>query len=142
MSSFCKSYTLQFTGGFPVTRFMLFEQAVAHQKRHTPFAHLDRHWGRREENPMSTGAVAEGTYRYVRVPAKNGPTTEELFDAAGDAGELDSVLDANPEVAARLRARVDGYIENSQTPWEEPPVELEVDEMQLNQLRALGYSLP
>ncbi|MEE2679774.1 MAG: sulfatase [Myxococcota bacterium] len=106
------------------------------------FAHLDRHWGQREQEPMATFAVAEGTYRYVRVPAKNGPTTEELFDAAGDAGELDSVLDANPEVAARLRARVDGYIENSQTPWEEPPVELEVDEMQLNQLRALGYSLP
>ena len=28
--------------GFPVTRFMLFEQAVAHQKRDAAFANFDR----------------------------------------------------------------------------------------------------
>ena len=30
------------TDGFPVTRFMLFEQAVAHQKRDAAFANFDR----------------------------------------------------------------------------------------------------
>ena len=32
----------RFTDGFPVTRFMLFEQAVAHQKRDAALAHFDR----------------------------------------------------------------------------------------------------
>jgi hypothetical protein len=32
----------RFTDGFSVTRFMLFEQAVANQKRDTAFANLDR----------------------------------------------------------------------------------------------------
>ena len=31
-----------FTDRFPVTRFMLFEQSVAHQKRDAAFANLDR----------------------------------------------------------------------------------------------------
>ncbi len=32
----------RFTDGFPVTRFMLFEQAVAHQKPKAALANLDR----------------------------------------------------------------------------------------------------
>ena len=106
------------------------------------FAHLDRHWGQRRRDPMPTLAVTEGPYRYVRVPTLDGPTTEELFDADQDAAELENLLEARPEVAERLRSRVDRYLENARTPWSEKAPPLEIDEMQLNQLRALGYSLP
>ena len=106
------------------------------------FAHLDRHWGQRRRDPMPTLAVTEGPYRYVRVPTLDGPTPEELFDADQDAAELENLLEARPEVAERLRSRVDRYLENARTPWSEKAPPLEIDEMQLNQLRALGYSLP
>jgi len=105
-------------------------------------AHLDRNWGRRKQDPMPTLAVTEGPYRYVRIPMRNGTTTEELFDATADADELENVIESHPEVAARLRAQVDDAIENTQTPWKENPPPLEMDEIQLNQLRALGYAVP
>lgn len=106
------------------------------------FAHLDRNWGQREQKPMPTLAVTEGAYRYVRTPLRDGTQTEELFDAAADSGELENVIEKHPEVAARLRAQADGLIKNTQTPWKETVPPLELDEIQLNQLRALGYAVP
>jgi len=106
------------------------------------FADLDRAWGRRQQDPMPSFAVTQGPYRYVRIPLDNGTQTEELFDAGEDADELENVIEARPEIAARLRAEVDDYIENTRTPWQNTLPPLEMDEMQLNQLRALGYSIP
>ena len=37
-----KGRETRLAGGFPVTRFMLFEQAVAHQKCNAARAHFDR----------------------------------------------------------------------------------------------------
>ncbi len=106
------------------------------------FAHLDRHWGQREKDPMPTVAVTEGPYRYLRIPVQDEPAREELFDAGEDPAELDNLIDTRPEVAARLRSQIDRYLENTQPPGETTPAPLEIDEMQLNQLRALGYRVP
>ena len=46
----------------------------------------------------------------------------------------------HPEVAARLRGLAEDYLASPQ-PWGEAET-LEVDEIQLNQLRALGYQVP
>ena len=44
-----------------------------------------------------------------------------------------------PEVLARLQAFVDEYLEQPPAPWEASDVEL--DDAQLEQLRALGYEI-
>ena len=49
---------------------------------------------------------------------------------------------ARPEVAARMRALVSEYLAADEMPWGGEKQTLEMDEMQLNQLRALGYAVP
>lgn len=105
------------------------------------FAQLDRHWGQRNETASPTISVAEGPLRYVRVP--DGSTiSEELFDASDDPGELRNVAAERSEDLERLREHGTAYLENAGTPWGDDPDPLEMDEMQLNQLRALGYAIP
>ena len=85
--------------------------------------------------------MAEGGVRYVY--SRDGPRErirEELFDRAGDDNELRNLLDEQPERAARLRAAALEYLDGSAAAWDEAPT-LEIDEMQLNQLRALGYKV-
>jgi hypothetical protein len=75
---------------------------------------------------------------YFRRP--NGFTHEELFDASSDPKELEDRLEAEPEVSARLRARAEAYLEQGPKWTDTGPLEL--DDLQLNQLRALGYAVP
>ncbi len=104
------------------------------------FAHLDQSWGRRDSESAPTVAVAEDGFRYVLTRVPGGRTVGELFDASTDAGELRNVIGENPEVAERLAAVAESYLESG-PPWAEVPT-LELDEVQLNQLRALGYAVP
>jgi arylsulfatase A-like enzyme len=107
----------------------------------TAYAHLDRTWGQRTMEPSPTVSVVDGRYRYVRTPQRGGDTTEELFDLEEDVVELTDVSAEHPDVVARLRERVDGYLAG-EPPWEGGAPSLEIDEMQLQQLRALGYKVP
>ena len=104
-------------------------------------AHLDRTWGGRVDNPAHTVSIAEGAYRYVRVPLEDGGYDEELFDREHDPAELADVGDAHPDEVARLRGVADRYLE-SRPAWKGGAPTLEIDEIQLNQLRALGYQVP
>ena len=65
---------------------------------------------------------------------------EELFDATQDPAELESVAADHPEPLERLRAVADAQLEATPS-WGEAPTR-ELDEMELNQLRALGYAIP
>jgi hypothetical protein len=88
---------------------------------------------------MPTVAVTDGALRYVRVEQAGGPI-EQLFDASRDPGELEDRAAADPETLKRLRAAADRYLEQK-PPWGETPTR-ELDELELNQLRALGYAIP
>jgi hypothetical protein len=67
----------------------------------------------------------------------------QLFDRAEDPAELRDLAWEQPEVASRMRALAESHIEESApAPWGVPTPTLEMSEMQLNQLRALGYALP
>ena len=105
------------------------------------FALLDRHWGQRKQSAAPTIQVAEGPLRYVRVPDGK-RHSEELFDAAVDPAELQNLAAERPQQLQRLRAIGTEYLENQTSPWGERPAPIEIDEMQLNQLRALGYQVP
>jgi arylsulfatase A-like enzyme len=105
------------------------------------WAHLDRTWGRRGVRPAPTVSVVDGGYRYVRLPHADGGYDEELFDLSADPAELEDVRAEHAEVAERLRAMADDYLDQ-QPSWSEKARTLEMDEMQLQQLRALGYKVP
>jgi choline-sulfatase len=105
-------------------------------------AHLDRNWGQRDEGPLPTIAVTEGTLRYVYTSERGGrPATERLFDKRLDPRELHDLSKELPADLERLRERARAYLEESTTDWTEAEP-LEIGEMQLNQLRALGYQIP
>ncbi len=102
-------------------------------------AALDRHWGQRGRPPQPTVAVAEGTFRYVRT-GLSPRRREQLFDSQGDPGELEDRAADNPEVLERLRSVAEAYLETTPA-WGDAPTR-EIDELELNQLRALGYAIP
>ena len=63
----------------------------------------------------------------------------ELYDRAADPTEQHDLAASDPESAQRLRALVGDYVEDARVPWDEPPREVDLDELHLNHLRALGY---
>jgi arylsulfatase A-like enzyme len=102
-------------------------------------AHLDIHWGQNHMDPLPSVAVTEGSYRYV-LSQERGQKIERLFDSARDPSELSDLAATEPETLARLREVGAVYLE-AKPPWGDAP-KREIGEMELNQLRALGYALP
>ena len=107
----------------------------------TGIADLNTNWARRDTEPLTTIAVVDGTYRYVRVElAGDNPPIEYLFDMRDDPRELRNRSEEDPETLARLRALADDY-SASEPIWGEAPTR-EISELELNLLRALGYAIP
>jgi hypothetical protein len=77
----------------------------------------------------------------VQSAEPTGVLLEELFDASIDSAELVNLAEDRPEDLARLRAVAEAYLKLAPV-WGEATKKLDLDEIQLNQLRALGYSLP
>ena len=67
------------------------------------------------------------------------PDTSQVFDLASDPQEQQNLLQSDPQAGDSLRALIDEYLENAKSPWGVAPREVELDEMRLEQLRALGY---
>jgi arylsulfatase A-like enzyme len=105
----------------------------------TGYAHLDQHWGQRNRPPTPTVAVSDGPLRYVRTE-ELGRKTEQLFDASLDPAELIDRSEDDPENLERLRRLADAYLA-TEPPWGSVP-KREIGELELNQLRALGYAIP
>ncbi len=104
-------------------------------------ATLDQNWARRDSDPLPAIAVVEGALRYVRIEQANGDhRTEQLFDARDDPRELRDLAAEEPETLERLRAAADDYFETEPS-WGKAPTR-ELDELELNLLRALGYKIP
>ena len=102
-------------------------------------SHLDTTWGRPDTPSRHAVAVVDGPYRYVRHTA--GPTVKEsLFDAVADPLEMQDLAESEPDKLVELRERGVEYLETSPA-WGEASTR-EIGEMELNQLRALGYAIP
>ena len=107
------------------------------------FSHLDRNWGTPGVPPSITISLTEGPYRYVSTALGNVKRKEELFSSEGDRLETKDLARENPELLLRLRESVRGHLEDpAPSPWGVEVETLEVDEINLQQLRALGYALP
>ena len=82
-------------------------------------------------------SVLDGPYRYLRGSGVSGQALEILLST--EDGQQMNRIDELPEVAARLREEADRQLEIKP---EFEAADVELDSMQLNQLRALGYELP
>jgi choline-sulfatase len=104
-------------------------------------AHLDQTWGQRVDTSSPNVAIRDGHFRYIQFRNPAGKTIrEQLFDSATDAKEETDRLADEPAAAEKLRGETERYLATKPA-WEETKP-LELDEMQLNQLRALGYQVP
>ncbi len=103
------------------------------------FAQIDQAWGRTREGPRPMVAVNQGQWRLMfRAGA---PERTELYDKWADPREQRNLVREQPEVTERLTERAVAYLKSPPPPWGEDAPSVEVDEMQMNQLRALGYGV-
>ena len=111
----------------------------------TGFAHLERGWGRPEYPSRPAVAVAKGSFRFVlqlAPGASRDARVESLFDASTDPAERKNVIADHPEVADELRKLADGYLEQKPPEWARATINVDLDEEEAKQLRALGYAVP
>jgi arylsulfatase A-like enzyme len=110
------------------------------------FAQLDRTWGRPSKDPSPLVGVTLGPYRLIAPLDKDGKVVEtgkeELYDHRSDPWEHRNLLTAengSKPVPADVEKALEGYLSNSKPAWSTQTPEVKLQEMELNQLRALGY---
>jgi arylsulfatase A-like enzyme len=103
------------------------------------FAHLDEDWGRSASKSNQAVSVTKGPYRFVSGTDFSGEAFEILLDRR-DGEQADHLADES-DVAALLRTEAAQHLEST-VKWSTETPRLEIDEIQLNQLRALGYRIP
>ena len=108
-------------------------------KEPVAIAHLDQTWGRTQQEPSPIVALTRGEFRLIHH--ENQPERVELYALEDDPRESQNVAEIHPEAAADLAAEAERYLEQDAVPWAEGTPTVELDEMLLHQLRALGYKL-
>jgi len=103
------------------------------------FAQLDQSWGRDGVAPQPMIAVNQGRWRLMFRAGF--PKRTELYDKWADPREQRNVAREEPEVTEALKERAVAYLNSPAPPWGADAPSIEIDEMQLNQLRALGYGV-
>jgi arylsulfatase A-like enzyme len=103
------------------------------------FAQIDQRWGRIREAPWPMVAVNQGRWRLMFRAGR--PKQSELYDKQEDPRERRSVAAQEPEVTAAMNELAVGYLKSPPPPWGGDAQTIEIDELELNQLRALGYGV-
>jgi arylsulfatase A-like enzyme len=103
------------------------------------FAQIDQTWGRTQAMPRPMVAVDRGRWRLIHRAARS--QYSELFDKWEDPREQRDLAGEQPEVLEDLNEQASAYLESRPPPWGEETPTIELDEMQMNQLRALGYGV-
>jgi arylsulfatase A-like enzyme len=103
------------------------------------FAQLDQSWGRDGVAPQPMIAVNQGQWRLMFRAGY--PKRTELYDKWADPREQRNIAHKEPEVTEALKERAVAYLNSPAPPWGDDAPSIEIDEMQLNQLRALGYGV-
>lgn len=101
------------------------------------FSQLDRNWGQARSEPKRVSSVSMDSYKLILRAAL--PDQPLLYDHSVDPREKSNIAADRPEKLEELRAVLEEYAEEVIV-WGDTP-EIELDEMRLNQLRALGYEI-
>ncbi|MBW2272928.1 MAG: sulfatase [Deltaproteobacteria bacterium] len=111
--------------------------AEAEQLAERPvFSQLDRSWGRMGDEPKPVVAMVKGPYRYIEWHF--GASPPKLFDHDADPLEKNDLAEEQPDLVAALARDIEFFLSEENTTWGGPK-EVEIDEMRMHQLRALGY---
>jgi arylsulfatase A-like enzyme len=121
-----------------------FEEIMAIARGETPpareestIAYLDENWGTPGGKRMPAVSIVEGDHRYVAGTGLNGQKFEVLLSR--EDGMRTNQLAAKPEIVEQMRAKAVEVLGETSAYQTET---IELDQMQLDQLRALGYQLP
>ena len=107
--------------------------------RRPVFAELDRKWGNTKQPPDPLVSVSDERMRMF-FPVKN-PENSELYDQATDRPEQTNLAAERPEELAAYRTLAEGYLAADAPPWGTAVGIVELDELELHQLKALGYRM-
>ena len=102
-------------------------------------AQIDQRWARMQESPAPMVALNQGRWRLIYRALAPGRT--ELYDKWADPREQRNLARQRSDLTQTLSERAVAYLEGPPPPWGEQDQQLEIDEVLLNQLRALGYGV-
>lgn len=103
------------------------------------FATLDQAWGQERNDPSPQVAVNQGLWRLIYSTAR--PELPELYDKSRDVYEQKNVSKEFPEITAELVETARDHLESRPAPWGGGAPTIEIDALQAEQLRALGYGV-
>jgi arylsulfatase A-like enzyme len=101
------------------------------------FAHIDQNWARPDKPALPMVSVSDGNFRLLIGASAGG--SGRLFDRSSDPREQIDVSEEQPEMLAHMKQLARTYLDKT-SPWGAAP-EVGIDEAELQQLRALGYSV-
>jgi N-acetylglucosamine-6-sulfatase len=107
--------------------------------RRPVFAELDRRWGKTKDDSDPLVSVTDERMRMF-FPVKN-PEKSELYDQTTDPLEQTNLAEERPEDLATYRALAESYLASDEPPWGVAAGTVELEEMELHQLKALGYRM-
>jgi len=118
----------------------LMEATAQKQTIKTPIsmAYIDQSWGRMETDPAPLISIRDDNER-IMYRARQ-PDLLEIYDRESDPKEQRSLHQHPPDWVAPLKEELERQLALP-TPWGKA-TEVEVDDMQRGQLRALGYVVP
>jgi arylsulfatase A-like enzyme len=99
-------------------------------------SHLDQHWGGRGQPRNVVSLTDRDTRVIVHGEQAN---SIELYDWSSDPREATNRSAENPPELQPMLERIDRYRTDSKAPWGVESPTIEIDALQLNQLKALGY---
>lgn len=100
-------------------------------------AHIDQAWANMESDPQPMVAVTEGKWKLMYRAAH--PHIRELFDKQQDPRESRNLANQEPARANELAERARSYLTNADSPWGGPTPEVDISDMEIEQLKAIGY---
>jgi arylsulfatase A-like enzyme len=104
------------------------------------FAQLQAAWARDPEESYPLVAMNSDRWRLLYDGRR--PERPQLFDKQTDPEEKHDLADREPEVVEELTTLLEAYLARTDSPWGEAAPVIEIDDMQLQQLRAIGYGVP
>jgi arylsulfatase A-like enzyme len=118
----------------------LVEAAARQEIVETPksLSFIDQNWGLVEREPAPIFALRDEGKRLLFRP--KAPEALEIYDLASDPGEQRNLRATPPEWVEPFKTELQSQLEQP-VPWGEA-TEVELDDMQRGQLRALGYVMP
>ena len=99
-------------------------------------AYLDQVWGRMDLKPLPLASLQRESRKIIYNQTKPDETLQ-VFDLATDPRERRNLREAPPGWLDELRPQLDASFAG-ESPWGETKT-VEIDTLELNQLRALGY---